>query len=83
VIPNVPPEYMQLAIAILGVACTALGWFARVLWDAVTKLRRDLSVLEVHVAQHYVPYDRLQDALRPLTDSIEKLRDAVHTKADR
>jgi hypothetical protein len=78
----------------LGVALSAIGWFARTLWDAVNKLKDDLQEiqvrskddlrsLEVKVSADYVRYDRLQDALKPLMDALDDIRNTLSTKADK
>jgi hypothetical protein len=67
----------------LGLACGLLGWLGRELWNAVQSLRKDLSSLEVRIGTDYVRYDRLQDALKPLMEKLDKIADALNHKADK
>lgn len=67
----------------IGAAIACIGWFARTLWDAVYKLKDDLKNLEVKIGTDYVRYDRLQDALKPLMDALNEIRETLHTKADK
>ena len=73
----------QILISIIGIVCTVLGWFARVLYQATQDLRRDMSALEVQINRDYVRYDRLQDALKPLMDGIVEVKELLKGKADK
>ena len=67
----------------LGAACTVLGWFARELYGATQALRKDLSALEVRIGTDYVRYDRLQDAFKPIMESLHEIKLALSGKADK
>lgn len=73
----------QIVVGLIGLACTGLGWFARELYQAVNKLKEDLGKLEVRLGTDYVRYDRLQDALRPLKESLDKIERVLNDKADK
>lgn len=76
-------EYITLILWALGISCAVLGWFARQLYAATQMLRVDLSALQVRVAEDYIRYDRLQDALKPVMDSLREIKDALAGKADK
>lgn len=76
-------EISQMALWALGVACTVLGWFARELFTATQSLRKDLSALEVRVSAEYIRYDRLQDALKPIMQSLQDIKQSLEKKADK
>lgn len=73
----------QVAIWVLGMACGVLGWFARELYSATQSLRKDLSELQVQIATHYIRYDRLQDAMKPVMDSLHEIKQTLAGKADK
>lgn len=73
----------QMVIGLIGIACAILGWFARELYNATQALRKDLSALEVEIGRDYVRYDRLQDALKPVMDSLHEIKQALQGKADK
>lgn len=73
----------QAFIALLGVACAVIGWFARELYQAINRLREDLQKLEVKLSSEYVRYDRLQDALKPILSGIEEIKSALSHKVDK
>ena len=78
-----PLDFEQLFLAMLGISCGVLGWFSRTLYDAVQVLRRDLSALEIKISADYVRYDRLQDALKPVMDSLQEIKQTLSGKADK
>lgn len=73
----------QLALWALGVVSALLGWFARELYAATQQLRKDLSALEVQITSDYVRYDRLQDAMKPIMDSLAEIKHTLAGKADK
>lgn len=76
-------EISQIALWALGAVCTVLGWFARELYNATQSLRKDLSALEINLNRDYVRYDRLQDALKPVMDSLTEIKQTLAGKADK
>lgn len=75
--------FEQIVMAALGIACGVLGWFARELYGATQNLRKDLSALEVKIGSDYIRYDRLQDALKPIMDSLSEIKHTLVGKADK
>jgi len=73
----------QVFLVLIGIACGILGWFARELYNATQSLRKDLSALEVKLSAEYVRYDRLQDAMKPIMDSLHEIKIALQSKVDK
>jgi len=63
--------------------CGALGWFGRELYQAVNKLKDEVQKLEVKIGTDYVRYDRLQDALKPIAQTLDEIKQALQHKADK
>lgn len=76
-------ELSQVALWCIGAVCCVLGWFARELYGATQGLRRDLSSLEIRIGTDYVRYDRLQDAMKPIMDSLRDIKHTLEGKADK
>ena len=76
-------EITQIALWVLAAVCGVLGWFARELYSATQALRKDLSSLEVRIGTDYVRYDRLQDAFKPIMDSLHEIKQTLSSKADK
>lgn len=67
----------------LALCCGVLGWFARELYSATQALRRDLSALEVRIGSDYIRYDRLQDAMKPIMETLQGIKRTLENKADK
>lgn len=59
------------------------GWFARQLWDAVQKLKTDMSRLELSISDNYVKKDDWKDGIKELKEMLGKIFDKLDSKADR
>lgn len=66
-----------------GAILAVFGWFARVLWDAVAALREDLHKIEVDLPSSYVRKEEFADALRTISDKLDKIWDKLDEKADK
>lgn len=73
----------QILIGLTGMVCGVLGWFARELYGATQSLRKDLSALEVKLSSDYIRYDRMQDAMKPIMDSLHEIKQALLQKVDK
>lgn len=66
-----------------GAALSALGWFARQLWDAVTKLKADLESLRIEIAKDYVPKDDYKEFTREIREMFRHISEKLDGKADK
>jgi len=73
----------QAFLVLIGVVCAVLGWLARELWSAVQQLRKDLSALQVAISTDFVRYDRLKDALAPISQTLDEIKHTLAGKADK
>jgi hypothetical protein len=76
-------NFTQLSLFALGIACGILGWFARQVWGAVQELKDDVNKLRVMIGTDYIRYDRLQDAMKPIVDSLNEIKQTLAGKADK
>jgi hypothetical protein len=74
----------QIVINIVGGAVlSVIGWFARVLWDSVQELRRDLKQIEIHLPSNYVKKDELSVRFDRIEQLLDRLYEKMEQKADR
>ena len=66
-----------------GAALATIGWFARQLWDAVQKLKTDMSRLELSISDNYVKKDDWKDGIKELKEMLGKIFDKLDSKQDR
>lgn len=73
----------QSFIAMLSVACGALGWFAREIYTSIKGIQIELSALQVQIARDYVRYDRLQQALEPIKEALDEIKAELKSKVSK
>lgn len=76
-------NWQSLAIGALGLLSGISGWLLRELWQAVKDLRRDLSALQVHVADQYVKGPDFDAAVNRILNALDDIRDKLSRKEDR
>lgn len=76
-------DWQNLINLVGGAALATIGWFARQLWDAVQKLKSDMSTLELSISNNYVKKDDFKEGIKELKEMLGKIFDKLDTKADR
>ena len=76
-------DWQHIINLVGGATLAAIGWFARQLWDAVQKLKADMSKLELSISDNYVKKDDFKDGIKELKDMLGKIFDKLDNKADR
>lgn len=76
-------DFTQLALLALSLVCSILGWFARQIWSAVQDMKKEIGDVRILIGTEYVRYDRLQDALKPVMDSLHEIKLTLAGKADK
>lgn len=66
-----------------GAALSALGWFARQLWDAVKQLKTDLEDLRLDIAKNYVPKEDYKETIKEIKEMFKYISDKLDAKADK
>lgn len=66
-----------------GTSLAVFGWFARVMWEAVTALREDLHRIEVELPSSYVKKEEFAEALRAISDKLDRISDKLDEKVDK
>ena len=74
----------QIIINIGGAAClSAIGWFARQIWDSVQELKEDVKQIEIDLPTHYVKKDEITARFDRIEVLLDKLFEKLEQKADR
>jgi hypothetical protein len=76
-------DWQNLINLTIGASLATIGWFARQLWDAVQKLKSDMSRLELSISDNYVKKDDFKDGIKELKEMLGKIFDKLDNKADR
>jgi hypothetical protein len=76
-------ESQSLINIVIGTVLSALGWFARQLWDAVQDLKRDVKAIEVDLPTTYVRKEDLEARLDRLEAVLNRIFEKLDHKADK
>jgi len=76
-------DWQHLINLLGGAGLAVIGWFARQLWDAVQKLKSDMSSLELSISNNYVKKDDFKEGIKELKDMLGKIFDKLDSKADK
>jgi len=76
-------EYQDLINIGAGAALTAMGWFAKTLWDAVQELKKDLAKLREELPVNYTRKDDFKDFAQELREMFKAINEKLDRKADK
>jgi len=66
-----------------GLILAGIGWWARVIWDSVQKLKEDLHEIEVDLPKTYVSKSDLDKRMQHIEDMFQRIYDKLDGKADK
>lgn len=75
--------FVNIIVGLLSIGSVIGGWFLRQMWDAVQQLRGDLNKLEIKLTKDYVPYDRLQDVMKPIMEALTEIKEDLKGKVNK
>jgi cell shape-determining protein MreC len=76
-------DWQQIINFGLGTLLTVIGWFARQLWEAVQKLKEDVSGLELYMSENYVKKAELDSLKNDMDKRFDKLEQMIGRLFDR
>jgi hypothetical protein len=68
---------------VLGAGLAIIGWFARVLYAAVSELKDDLAKLREELPIHYVRKDDFREFRHNVMDALQRIETLLYQKADK
>lgn len=76
-------ELNQLIMLGLGTVIAVIGWFARMLWDAVKDLKDDLANIKENLPLFYVRKDDFKEFRHNVMDSLHRIELLLSNKVDK
>lgn len=73
----------ELINLILGVVLALVGWCGKTLWTIVTKLKDDVTALEISLPNNYVKKVDIEARFDKIDMMFEKLFNRLDKKADK
>ena len=66
-----------------GVILAGVGWWARVIWESVQRLKDDLHEIEVDLPKSYVTKDDFNITMKHIETMVQRIYDKLDAKADK
>jgi len=66
-----------------GIILAGIGWWARVIWDSVQRLKEDLHEIEVDLPKSYVTKDDFNQTMKHIENMVQRIYDKLDGKADK
>jgi hypothetical protein len=66
-----------------GLILAGIGWWARVIWDSVQRLKEDLHEIEVDLPKSYVSKSDLDKRMEHIESMFQRIYDKLDGKADK
>ena len=66
-----------------GVILAGIGWWARVIWESVQRLKDDLHEIEVDLPKSYVTKDDFNQTMKHIENMVQRIYDKLDNKADK
>ena len=76
-------DWQVLFNVTLAACLSAVGWFARQIWDSVQKLKDDVKQIEIDLPTYYVKKDEMTIRFDRIEHLLDKLYEKMEQKADR
>jgi hypothetical protein len=66
-----------------GVILAGIGWWARIIWESVQRLKDDLHEIEVDLPKSYVSKSDLDKRMEHIESMFQRIYDKLDNKADK
>ena len=66
-----------------GIILAGIGWWARVIWESVQRLKEDLHSIEVDLPKSYVTKDDFNITMKHIETMVQRIYDKLDGKADK
>ena len=66
-----------------GVILAGIGWWARVIWESVQRLKEDLYEIKVDLPKSYVTKDDFNQTMKHIESMFQRIYDKLDNKADK
>jgi hypothetical protein len=76
-------EWRDIAIGLMGVGGTVLGWLLREVWGAVGQLRTDMQLLQTSIADKYARKDDVASMAENIMTFLRRIEDKLDGKQDK
>jgi hypothetical protein len=67
----------------IGLGFTAVGWWAKTVWNAVQELKTDLAKLREEIPKEYIPKNEFHEGIKELKSLLIGITNKLDHKVDK
>lgn len=67
----------------IGLGFTAVGWWAKTVWNAVQELKTDLAKLREEIPKEYIPKNEFHEGIKELKSLLIAISNKLDSKVDK
>ena len=71
---------VDIVTAVIG---AVLGWFVKIIWDAIKELQKDMKETNQTIHEHYVRKDDYRIDMAEIKGMFNRIMDKLDSKADK
>lgn len=73
-------QYIDGAMALMG---AVLGWFVKIIWDAIKELQKDMKETNQTIHEHYVRKEDYRIDIAEIRGMFNRIMDKLDSKVDK
>ena len=67
----------------IGFGFSAVGWWAKTIWNAVNELKSDLAKLREEIPKVYIPKNEFHEGIKEIKTLLVSINDKLDHKVDK
>ena len=76
-------EFQNILDGVMALVGAVLGWFVKIIWDAIKELQRDMKETNQTIHEHYVRKEDYRIDIAEIRGMFNRIMDKLDSKVDK
>ena len=76
-------DFQNILDGVMALVGAILGWFVKIIWDAIKELQRDMKETNQTIHEHYVRKEDYRIDIAEIRGMFNRIMDKLDSKADK
>ena len=76
-------DFQNVMDGVMALVGAVLGWFVKIIWDAIKELQRDLKETNQTIHEHYVRKEDYRLDIAEIRGMFNRIMDKLDSKVDK
>lgn len=76
-------EFQDLLDGVMALVGAVLGWFVKIIWDAIKELQKDMKETNQTIHEHYVRKEDYRIDIAEIRGMFNRIMDKLDSKVDK